>query len=154
MLTSLWSLNIHFNSLICSILHCLNGGLVTQNISFNKCSRLFSLILNSSSLSSSIQRIHFDGTNSNGYDFCYQWLFTDENILAFPNLKSLIFTRCGSIKSVFHCLNSLIEHQLDELTLKFDEQVFVQILYAKRYSRIVSDIGKSFAYLYSAIREN
>ncbi|CAF3967221.1 unnamed protein product, partial [Rotaria sp. Silwood1] len=106
MLTSLWSLNIRFNSLICSTLpindNQLNNGLVTTHgLSYNKCcSILFSLILNSSSLSSSIQCIHFDGTNSMSSDLCYQWLFNDENILHFPYLKSLILTRCGSIELV------------------------------------------------------
>ena len=70
MLTSLWSLNIRFNSLVCSTLSIndnrLNSGLlITHGLSYNKCcSILFPLILNSSSLCSSIQRIHFDETNS------------------------------------------------------------------------------------------
>ncbi|CAF4753989.1 unnamed protein product, partial [Rotaria sp. Silwood2] len=56
MLTCLWSLNIRFNSLICSILsvnnNLLNSGLVIKRgLSYNKCcSILFPLILNSSFL--------------------------------------------------------------------------------------------------------
>jgi len=147
-LTSFWSLNIRFNSLVCSILsnndNRLNGGLLfTCGLSYNKYSTiLFPLISNSSSLSSSIQRIYFDGRNSSAYDLCHKWLFNDENILRFPNLKSLILTRCGSMKSIFHGLPYLIEHQLDELTLTFDDQLFRQILYVKKHSSMMSDIGK------------
>src|SRR5205814_62583 len=81
MLTSVWSLNIRFNSLICSILSIndnrLNSGLhIPHGLSYNKCcSILFPLIFNSSSLCSSIQRIQFDGTNSISSDLCYEWLF-------------------------------------------------------------------------------
>jgi len=81
MLTSLWSLNIRFSSLVCSILSIndnrLNSGLlITDGLPYNKyCSILFPLILNASSLCSSIQRIHFDETNSIPCDLCYEWLF-------------------------------------------------------------------------------
>jgi hypothetical protein len=148
MLISFWSLNIRFDSLVCSILSIndkrLNSGLVfTCGLSYKKYSTiLFPLISNSSFLSSSIRRIHFDGRNSSAYDLCYQWLFSDENILRFPNLKSLILTRCGSTKSIFESLPYLIEHQLDELILTFDNQLFRQIHYVKRRSTISSEIGK------------
>ena len=98
MLTSLWSLNIRFNSLVCSILsrndHISNNGIfITQGLSYNKCCSILSpLILNSSCLSFSIQRIHLDGRNSSAYDLCYEWLFNDKNLLHFPNLKSLVLT--------------------------------------------------------------
>lgn len=148
MLISFWSLNTRFNSLIYSILSIndnrLNSGLVfTCGLSYNKYSTiLFPLITNSSFLCSSIRRIHFDGRNSSAYDLCYEWLFIDENILRFPNLKSLILTRCGSMKSIFQSLPYLIEHQLDELTLTFDEQLFQQIYYVNRGSTFIADIGK------------
>lgn len=82
-LTSFWSLNIRFNSLICSTLTTDNNGLcVTRGLSYKKCSSIFvSLILNSSSLLSSIKRIHFNGTNSSADNICYQWLFNNEHIL-------------------------------------------------------------------------
>ncbi|CAF2105427.1 unnamed protein product [Rotaria magnacalcarata] len=151
MLTSLWSLNFRFNSLICSTLsindNLLNSGLlITHGLSYNKCcSILFPLILNCSSLSSSIQRIHFDGTNSMASDLCYQWFFNDKNILRFRNLKSLVLTRCGSIEPVVQSLIYLIEHQLDELTLTFDEHVFIRIYYVNKHLSTVSDIvNKSF----------
>ncbi|CAF3617230.1 unnamed protein product, partial [Rotaria socialis] len=116
MLPSLWSLNIRFNSLICSILsinnNLLNSGLViARGLSYNKCcSILFPLILNSSPLSSSIQRIHFDGRNSSASDLCCEWLFNDENLLHFPNLKSLVLTQCGSIRSIVQTLLHLIQY--------------------------------------------
>ena len=65
---------------------------------------------------------------------CYEWLFNDKKILRFPNLKSLILTRCGSIEPVVQSLSYLIEHQLDELTLTFDKQVFMQIFYVRGHS--------------------
>ncbi|CAF1382893.1 unnamed protein product [Rotaria sordida] len=146
-LTSLWSLNFRFNSLVCSILSIndnqLNSGLlITHGLSYNKCcSILFPLILNSSSLSSSIQRIHFDETNSIASDLCYEWLFNDKNILRFPNLKSFILTRCGSIEPIIQSLSHLIEHQLEELTLTFNQQVFKRFFYSKKYSSITSSEG-------------
>ncbi|CAF3353074.1 unnamed protein product [Rotaria sp. Silwood1] len=92
MLISLWSLNVRCNSLICLTLSIndnrLNNGLIiAHGLSYNKCcSILFPLILNSSSLSSSIQRIHFDGINSMSSDLCFQLLFNNKNILHFPHL--------------------------------------------------------------------
>ncbi|CAF4788310.1 unnamed protein product, partial [Rotaria sp. Silwood2] len=107
----------------------LNSGLViTHGLSYNKCrSILFSLISNCSSLASSIQRIYFDGRSSIACDLSYEWLFTDKNILRFPNLKSLILMRCESIELTIQSLYYLIEHQLDNLTLTFDHQVFKRI---------------------------
>ncbi len=147
MLTSLWSLNMRFNSLVCSILSIndnrLNSGLlITHGLSYNKCcSILFPLILNSSSLYSSIRRIHFDDTNSISSDLCYEWLFNDKNILHFPNLKSLILIRCGSIEPVVQSLFYLIKHQLDELILTFDHHVFERFFYVKKNLVVLSDKG-------------
>ncbi|CAF0745482.1 unnamed protein product [Rotaria sordida] len=129
MLTSFWSLNIRFNSLVCSIFSIndnrLNSGLlITHGLSYNKCcSILFPLILNSSPLSSSIQRIHFDGSNSIASDLCYEWLFNDKKLLHFPNLKSLVLGQCGSIKPIVQSLSYLVQHQLDELTLTFNKHI-------------------------------
>jgi hypothetical protein len=147
MLTSLWSLNIRFNSLVCSALsisdNWLNTGLlIKRGLSYNTCcSILFSLIFNSSSLCSSIQRIHLDETNSIACDLSYEWLFNDKKILRFPNLKSLILTQCGAIEPVVQCLSYLIQHQLDELTLTFGEQVFKRIFYVRKHTSMIPDIG-------------
>ncbi|CAF3869148.1 unnamed protein product [Rotaria sp. Silwood1] len=147
MLTSFWSLNIRFNSLVCSALSINDnllktGLLIKQGLPYNKFSSiLFPLILNSSFLSSSIQRIHFDGTNSISCDISYELLFNDKKILRFPNLKSLILTRCISIESVVQSLSYLIEHQVDELTLTFDQQVFKRSFYINKHSSMASDMG-------------
>ncbi|CAF3885567.1 unnamed protein product, partial [Rotaria sordida] len=146
MLTSLWSLNTRLNSLVCLTLsrsdNISNTGiLITQGLSYNKCSSiLFPLILTSSSLCSSIQRIHFDETNSSACALIYEWLFNEKKILNSPNLKSLILTRCGSIEPIVQCLSYLIEHQLDELTLTFDKQVFHRYFYGREHPSLVPDI--------------
>ena len=114
MLISFWSLNLRLNSLACSILSInddrLNSGLLfTHGLSYHKYSTiLFPMISNCSSLYFSIRRIHFDGKNSSASDFCHEWLFNDQNILRFPNLKSFTLTHCGSIESVYQSLQDLI----------------------------------------------
>lgn len=142
-LASFWPLNTRFNSLICSTLTMDNNGLhMTRGLSYKKCSSIFfSLILNSSSLLSSIERIYFNGTNSSVDNFCYEWLFDNEHILRFPNLKSLVLKRCASIESVAQSLFYLIEHQLVELTLTFDEHIFHRYYYAGNPLTMVSDAG-------------
>ncbi|CAF3265982.1 unnamed protein product [Rotaria sp. Silwood2] len=146
MLTCLCSLTIRFNSLICSILSVnndlMNSDLgIKRGLSYNKCySILFPLILNSSSLSSSIRRIHLDGSNSSAYDLCYEWLFNDKNLLHFPNLKSFALTQCGSIRSIVQSLLYLIQYQLDSLTLTFDNIGLHEMLYVKEETIRVSDI--------------
>ena len=145
LLTSLWSLNVRFNCLVCSTLSIndnqLNSGLViTLGSSYNNlCSIFFPLILNSSCLSSSIQRIHFDETNSISCDLIYRYLFYHKKILHFPNLKSLIFTQCGSIESIVDGLSYLIEYQLDQLTLTFDKEMFKKPDYEQRHLPMLSD---------------
>ncbi|CAF4810819.1 unnamed protein product [Rotaria magnacalcarata] len=44
-------------------------------------------------------------------------------ILRFPNLKSIVLTRCFLIESLIKSLSVLIKHQLNELVLTFDEDV-------------------------------
>ena len=150
MLMSLWSLNIRINSLVCSVLstndNLLNSGLViTRGLSFSNCySILLSMFINSPLLSASIQRIHFDGTNSIADDFIYEWLFNDKKILRFPNLKSLIINRCESIGPVVQSLSYLIEHQIDELTLTFDKQAFDREYYVEEHLSVISDTGNQW----------
>ncbi|CAF3898369.1 unnamed protein product [Rotaria sp. Silwood1] len=132
MITSLWSLNKRFNSLICSILSTNGINLTEPGLSFKKCcSTLFPLICNSSSpsLASYIHRIHFDGTNSSASDFIYEWLFYnnnnhDGNIHRYPNLKSVVLTRCLLVESLNKTLKLFMKHRLDELTLTFDKEAF------------------------------
>ncbi|CAF4171686.1 unnamed protein product [Rotaria sp. Silwood2] len=139
MLTSLWSLNIRFNSLVCSTLS-INDNLLTLALSYNKCSTLFPLIFKSSSLSSSIQHIHIDERNSMTCDLIYQWLFNDKKILHFPNLKSLILIEYQkSIEPIFQCLFHLIENQLDELALTFNGIIFTGRSSVKQNLSEISD---------------
>lgn len=146
-LTSFWSLNTRFNSVVCSILSIndnqLNSGLlITSGLSYEKCSTiLFPLIYNSSSLASSIRRIHFDGTNSIACNLISEWLFNEKKILRFPNLKSLILTQCGLIESAIQSLSYLVQHQLDELTLKSNDQVFNRVFIVKKLPWSVADTG-------------
>ena len=91
-LSCFWSLNKRFDSLICSTLEINHNGIIFNKpgLSYEKFSRiLFPLFSNSSSLISSIRCIQLDGRNSNSYDFFNH----NRNILHYPNLKSLIFTR-------------------------------------------------------------
>ncbi|CAF3657061.1 unnamed protein product [Rotaria socialis] len=135
MLMSLWSLNSRINSLVCSTLsindYSLNTGLlITLGLSYNKfCSTLFPLILNSSSLSSSIKRIYVDETNSIASDLIYEWLFNDQKILRFPNLKSLILIQCQITEPVVQSLSYLIKHQLNELTFTIDKETTPRFIY-------------------------
>ncbi|CAF3849742.1 unnamed protein product [Rotaria sordida] len=127
-LISFWSLNRRINSLIYSIF-----SIDKYEISFNQLDlsyKKFSLILlpliyKSSSLSSLIKYIHFDGTNSNSYNVIHQFLFynNDKQILCFPNLKSLKITRCLLSQSLIQTLSLLIQNQLNQLTLTFDEEM-------------------------------
>lgn len=125
MLISFWSLNKRLDSLVCSTLsnngNSLNSGIIISNsLSYKKCSTiLFPLILNSSSLCASIERIHLDGKHSNAFDLLSEWLFTEKNILRFSNLKSVFITQCQSIRSIIGNLSYLIQYQLDNLTLMF-----------------------------------
>jgi hypothetical protein len=146
MLTSLWSLNFRFNSLVCSAVstndNILNTGLaITRDLSYNKCCSILSLILNSSSLLRSIQHIHFDEITSTACGLIYEWLFNDNKILRFCNLKSLIINRCEPTKPVIQSLSCLIEHQLDELTLTIDKQMFRRKCYVEEHLSMISDIG-------------
>ena len=142
MLISLWSLNIRFNSLVCSTLS-INDNQLTLGLSYHKCSTLFQLILKSSFLRSSIQHVHCDEENSMTSDNIYQWLFNDKTILHFPNLKSLSLIRCQKLtEPAFRCLFHLIENQLDEFALTFSGAIFGYRLLERNYLSKISDVGK------------
>jgi hypothetical protein len=150
MLISFWSLNIRFDSLLCTALsinnHLLNSGLlITHGLSYKKChSKLFPLIFNSSSLSSAIQRIHLDGRNAIACDLSYKSLFNKRRLRHLPNLKSFVFTQFDPVKPAVESLLYLIEFQLDELTLTFDNQIFQRsfhVFYVESYSKMRRDIG-------------
>ncbi len=104
MLTSLWSLNFRFNSLVCLTLsindnRSNSGLLITRGSSYTKYySILFPLIINSSSLCSSIQRIHFDETNSIACDLIYEWLFNEKKSFIFLILNHLFLLDVDQLK--------------------------------------------------------
>ncbi|CAF2099858.1 unnamed protein product [Rotaria magnacalcarata] len=61
--------------------------------------------------------------NKNGIIFNKPDIFShnDKSILCFPNLKLLYITRCLLSQSLIQTLSFLIQYQLNELTLTFDE---------------------------------
>ncbi|CAF3271699.1 unnamed protein product [Rotaria sp. Silwood2] len=127
-LISFWSLNRRINSVIYSAFSIDKFGIIFNqpDLSYRKFALiLLPLVFNSSALSSSIKHIHFDGTNSNSYDVIDHFLFLNNNqqILCFPNLKSLKITRCLLSQSLIQTLFLLIQNQLNQLTLTFDEQM-------------------------------
>jgi hypothetical protein len=78
-------------------------------------------------LTSSIRCIDFDESKSNICDFIDECLFdAEKNIFRFSNLRRLALIGCCSIKPFMNILPLLIQYQLDELILIFDED-FVKL---------------------------
>ncbi|CAF4866172.1 unnamed protein product, partial [Rotaria sp. Silwood1] len=126
-LISLWSINRRINYVIYSIFSMKNSGIVfnQSDLSYKKFSSiLLPLISNSSYLSSLIKYIHFDGTYSNSYNIINKCLY-NQQILCFPNLKSLNITRCLLSQSLIQTLSLLIQNQLEQLTLTFDKDILI-----------------------------
>lgn len=121
LIPSFWSLNERFDSLIYSAFSTNQCGIVINQpgLSYERfLSKLFPLIANSS-LTSLIQHIHLDGTNSNACDFFNNYT----NILRYPNLKSLTLTQCHLSPFLFETLDFLIKYQLEKFTLTIDEDI-------------------------------
>ncbi|CAF1435501.1 unnamed protein product, partial [Rotaria sordida] len=147
-LISLWSLNRRINSIIYSIFSIDKNGLIFNqpDLSYKKFSSILQpLILNSSYLSSSIKYIHFDGTYSNSYNVINQCLYynNDKQILCFPNLKSLKITRCLLSRSLIQTLSLLIQYQLEQFTLTFDEDIVKLFVNSNEICRNVPHTRKS-----------
>jgi len=145
-LISLWSLNKRINSLICSIFSINKNGIIFNQpgLSYEKSSKiLLPLIFKSSLLCSSIKYIYLNGINSNSYDLINQYLFYnhDKQLCCFPNLESLNINQCLLSKSFIEKLSLLIQYQLNELKLTFDEDVFQSFEYQEQYSSFISDRG-------------
>ncbi|CAF3161151.1 unnamed protein product [Rotaria socialis] len=108
MLTLFWSLNKRLNSLICSTFSINQSGItiIQPGLSYERfSSELFPLIFNSQ-LTYCIQHIHLDEINSNSYN-----LFNNNrNILHYPNLKSLIWTKCYLSELLIESLSLLIQY--------------------------------------------
>jgi len=150
-LLSFWSLNKRFDELICSFLSKVNDKenpgfvFIEAGLSFEKCQKiLFPLIFQSSSLLSSIHRLHFDGTNSNSFDLINELLFdnNERKSFHFSNLKSLILTRCLLSKSLINTLLFLIKYQLNELTLILDKEVTYFLRNQNNFSTMELEKGK------------
>ncbi|CAF4111169.1 unnamed protein product [Rotaria sp. Silwood2] len=146
-LISLWSLNERFNSLIYLIFSNNENGII-----FNKSGlsyKIFSSILlplifnSSSSISSNIKYIHFDGNKSIPFDFIYQCIFSnnDQQKISFPNLKSLYITRCFLTQPIIQTLSVLIQYHLNQLTLTFHEDMFEGADYTRVTSLTIFDIA-------------
>ncbi|CAF1618712.1 unnamed protein product, partial [Rotaria magnacalcarata] len=148
-LTSFWLLNKRINVLIYAIF-----SMDKYEISFNQLdlsyrkisSILLPLICNSLSLSSLIKNVHFDGRNSNCYSVIYEFLFYNsvKQSFRFPNLEALNITRCSLSQSLLQILSALVENQLNQLTLTFDEEILESIRKSEETGRIVSLESKSF----------
>ncbi|CAF3698932.1 unnamed protein product [Rotaria socialis] len=137
-LESFWLLNTRFDSLICSLFSVNKTGIILNKpgVSYQKfSSTLFPLICNSLSLCSAIKYIHFDGLNSISYDIIGQILFGKNNTknINFPNLKSLNLTECSLSESLIETLSFLIQNQLNQLKLKFNEEAFALIEAQTKY---------------------
>ena len=131
-LESFWLINQRINSLICLLFsmnnHHDNNAIVFNQpgLSYEKCSSLLPIITNSLSLSSAIRRIHMNELNSSSSDFISKWFSIDtKQIFRFSNLKSLILTRFLFSEALINSLSMLIELQLDELRVIFDEDLFI-----------------------------
>ncbi|CAF1409558.1 unnamed protein product [Rotaria magnacalcarata] len=128
-LVSFCSLNQRINSIIGSVFSIDEKGIIFNQpgLSYKTFSSiLLPLILNSSFLLSNIKHIHFDGNNSISFELIYQDLFFNHNKqnVSFTNLKSLYITKCLLFKSLIEILSLLIEHQLNELTLTCNEDIY------------------------------
>ncbi|CAF4644612.1 unnamed protein product, partial [Rotaria sp. Silwood2] len=139
-LISLWLINRRINYVIYSIFSMKKSGIVfnQSDLSYKKFSSiLLPLISNSSYLSSLIKYIHFDGTYSNSYYIINKCLY-NQQILCFPNLKSLNITRCLLSRSLIQTLSLLIQNQLEQLTLTFDKDIVELIVNSDGLYRIAS----------------
>lgn len=147
LITSFWSLNKRFNTLIRSTLSNTDNPLHRElsftepGISLVQCRALFSAtVLRSPVLLASIRRIHFDGLNSTISDSFAKWLYdTHTGELLFPNLRSLALTHCLLLEHLGQNLPRIIRSQVKDLTLTFDDDVEKM----ERATGSTSDEGKA-----------
>ena len=147
LIESFWSLNKRFNSLINSKLSInfernKNGILIGEGgLSYNQCQSILLPIISNSSISADIQRIHIDGTHLNSSYFITEWIF-HEKVIRFVNLKTLILTQCDLSEILITHLSLLIEYQLEELILMFDEDIFEMFNYKEESHLADCDDGR------------
>ena len=142
-LTSFWSINQRLNFLVCSTFSTSQSGIVVNQTGLSYkifSSKLFQLISNCSSLTSSIRHIHLDGTHSNICEFYNH----NKTLLRYPNLQSLILTQCYLSESLIENLSWLIEHRLNALTLILDNDIFEAFEIEKRTDRMKSGQGNCY----------
>ncbi|CAF4281252.1 unnamed protein product, partial [Rotaria sp. Silwood2] len=123
---SFWSLNKRFNSLIYSTFS-INSNEIQINeigLSINKFQSIMSTIISDSSLSTSIKRIHIDGSKSIFLNLISQWIFQDNKFIHFVNLKSFTLRRCHLSDILINTLSLLIQYQLHEFNFTFDIDTF------------------------------
>lgn len=147
-----WSLNKRLTNLIYLKTSMNNNGIIIneQCLSFNRChSIMTSKICDLLSLFSCIEWIDIDGSNSNCCDVISAWIFRSK-ILNFINLKKLILRKCYLTEKFLENLSLLIQYQLDELILTFDEDIFELFHYGKVSQRIPLNQGNfKFLFLFS-----
>lgn len=145
-LISFWSLNQRINSIIGSVFSTGKTGIIF-NESAVSCktftSTLLPLIQNSLFLSSTIKYMHFNGNSSIPFDLICQDLFSNyaKQKITFPNLKSFYMKSCLLSKPLIETLSLLIQHQLNELTLIFDEETYQMLSRDRASASMVADIG-------------
>ncbi|CAF3338389.1 unnamed protein product, partial [Rotaria sp. Silwood2] len=132
------SLNKRLNNII-YLKFLMNKNEIVINkrcLSFNKCYSIITSKINDLSfILNCIQSIYIDGINVNCCDIISEWIFHSK-ILRFINLKKVILRKCYLTENLIENLSLLIEYQLNELVLTFDNDVF-QSYQCQRLSRII-----------------
>ncbi|CAF1266246.1 unnamed protein product [Rotaria sordida] len=102
-----------------------NGIVINKRcLSFNKCHSIITSKINDLSfILNCIQSIYIDGIYVNCSDIISEWIFHSK-ILRFINLKKVILRKCYLTENLIENLSLLIEYQLNELVLTFDNDVF------------------------------
>jgi len=135
---SFCSLNKRLNNVISlNILMNKNGIVINKRcLSFNKCHSIITSKINDLSfILNCIRSIYIDGIYVNCCDIISEWIFHSK-ILRFINLKKVILRKCYLTENLIENLSLLIEYQLNELVLTFDNDVF-QSYQCQRLSRII-----------------
>lgn len=145
-LISFWSLNQRINFIIGSVFSIDKIGIIFNEpgLSYKMFSSiLLSFIMKSSYLLSKIKYMHIDGNNSVTFDFICQILFPnyDKQQIVFLNLKSLYIKRCFLCKPLLKILSLLIQHQLNQLTLTFNENSYEAFECETESSSTITDTG-------------
>jgi len=135
---SFCSLNKRLNNIIyLNILMNKNGIVINKRcLSFNKCHSIITSKINDLSfIFNCIRSIYIDGIYVNCCDIISEWIFHSK-ILRFINLKKVILRKCYLTENLIENLSLLIEYQLNELVLTFDNDVF-QSYQCQKLSRII-----------------